>query len=132
MLDGNKKMWYSGYRIKKEVIKMAIERIYDETTTEYFRMLLFKEVANAILYGTHKYLSIADMYFDYGQDWKYTGLLMNNFETGRDYQAFCPRDYKLIITCDSVEKIKEMATYYATKQSNFEWDYRDSLFEKFE
>lgn len=111
---------------------MAIERIYAKTTKEYYRMLLFKEVANVILYDKHKYLSIADMYFDYGQDWKYTGLLMNSFETGRDYQAFCPRDYKLIITCDSVEKIIEMATYYATKQSNNEWNHHNSLYKEFE
>ena len=33
-------------------------------------------------------------------------------EVTRTWQAFCPRDWELIATCDSIQKLTDMAWYY--------------------
>ena len=58
------------------------------------------------------FVEIRDMYFDYGQDWMYTGFLTTNLEDSNSWQSFCPRDWELIVNTDSVEKLTAMAEYY--------------------
>ena len=115
---------------------MAIERVYNENEVEYLRLKMFADVSNLIFkadFECKKNLAIKTTYYDCGQDWLYSALIMYDFKDGiTSYQAFCPRDYKLIVTCDSTAKIKEMAEYYANMQIKNEWNYKNSLYEKFE
>lgn len=74
---------------------------------------------------------IKDMYFDYGQDWKYTGFLTTDLDdaTERSWQSFCPRDWELIVTTNDINKLIDMAWYYM--EHLIEEDF-DNLYEKFE
>lgn len=74
---------------------------------------------------------IKEMYFDYGQDWKYTGFLTTDLDdaTERSWQSFCPRDWELIVTTNDINKLIDMAWYYM--EHLIEGDF-DNLYEKFE
>lgn len=107
-------------------------KIYGNDTVEYQRLKLFRDNANRLLYNASKAISIKEMYFDMGQDWMYTGLIFEDFKGNSSYQAFCPRDYKLIVSCDSISKIMQMATYYAEENIKGNWNYKNNLYSKFE
>ena len=59
---------------------------------------------------------IETTFFDFGQDWKWTTIVVEDeedeSEVTRTWQAFCPRDWELIATCDSIQKLTDMAWYY--------------------
>lgn len=76
-------------------------------------------------------VKIKEMYFDYGQDWKYTGFLITDLDepTDRSWQSFCPRDWELIVTTADISKLVDMAWYYM--EHLIEGDF-DNLYEKFE
>lgn len=63
---------------------------------------------------------IENTYFDFGQDWKWTTIIVEDEEEEsellRSYQALCPRDWELIVTCDSISKLTDMA-----------WDFMDCI-----
>ena len=118
---------------EREVHKMAnLIKIYGNDTVEYQRLKLFRDNANRLLYNASKAISIKEMYFDMGQDWMYTGLIFEDFKGNSSYQAFCPRDYELIVSCDSISKIMQMATYYAEENIKGNWNYKNNLYSKFE
>jgi hypothetical protein len=62
-------------------------------------------------------VTIENVYFDAGQDWMWTTIIVNDEDDwGRSWQAFCPRDWELIVTCDSISKLTDMA-----------WDFMDNI-----
>jgi hypothetical protein len=69
------------------------------------------------------------MYFDFGQDWKYTGFLTTR-EDGAEWQSLCPRDWELVVTETDINKIIAMAWFY---MDNLQKPYseRKSLYERF-
>ena len=82
---------------------------------------------------THRYeVSIEEMYFDYGQDWKYTGFLTKDLDADwvSEWQSLCPRDWELVVTETDINKIIAMAWFY---MDNVRKPYgeRKSLYEKF-
>ena len=54
-------------------------------------------------------VEMTSCYFDFGQDWKWTTIVVTNEETGSHWQALSPRDWELIVTCDSIDKLVKMA-----------------------
>lgn len=80
-------------------------------------------------------VSIKTMYFDAGQDWKYTGFLTVDTDRADDmlgsWQSLCPRDWELVVECMDINKIVAMAWFY---MDNLNKDSRADirLYEKFE
>lgn len=115
-------------------------RVYNENEIEYLRLKMFTEICNDLLIekgNIDDFISVQETYFDYGQNWKYTALIMHKLVNGMGmtmttYQLFCPRDWELIINTDSIEKIKAMAEYYISLYVSKEWDYKHSLYSEFE
>ena len=80
---------------------------------------------------------IQDMYLDYGANMMWTAPLTidNDREENdvcREWQSFCPRDWELIVNCDSIQQLHDMAYYYTEKLNGGEWSWRQSLYEIFE
>lgn len=89
---------------------MSLIRVYEKGSIERGILEYFASVFNAEMevYGDINYhMSVEDIYFDISQDWKYTGLLTN------DWQALTPRDYENIITSDSFSEVWTLAIDYA-------------------
>ena len=103
-------------------------KTYSIGTVERTRLEVFCMFVNDMAYDFR--LITENIYFDYGQNWMYTGIIYKDSKT--EYQAFCPRDWELILNTDSIEKLNEMATYYAEMQIKGEWNYKKSLYEIFE
>jgi hypothetical protein len=103
---------------------MSKIKTYTVNDLELHTLELFARLVNTALsqLNDDRYsMRVKDMYFDFGQDWKYTGLLTTDekSEWGNDgWQSFCPRDYELILDTDSIEKLSQMAVYYATELVN--------------
>lgn len=106
-------------------------KCYNEDSVEFLRLKIFRDVANKILLQNNHGMQIKDIYFDFGQDWWYTALITKELSSGVSCQSFCPRDYELIVSCDSISKLMQMATYYAENIVKGLWDYKMSLYEKF-
>lgn len=106
-------------------------KCYNEDSVEFLKLKIFRDVANKILLQNNYGMHIKDIYFDYGQDWWYTALITKNLSTESSWQSFCPRDYELIVSCDSISKLMQMATYYSENIIKGNWDYKMSLYEKF-
>ena len=89
---------------------------FKQTDVEYSRLKAFQQFAFMYQLETLKAydfnLGIKDMYFDYGQDWWYTGLITVDEEKEQSWQSLCPRDHELVTNCDSVAQLKAMAEYY--------------------
>lgn len=75
-------------------------------------------------------VSIKTMYFDFGQDWKYTGFLTTR-EDGSEWQSFCPRDWELIVECMDINKLVAMAWYYMDNLNKKDSRADIRLYEKF-
>lgn len=77
---------------------------------------------------------IKRMYFDYGQNWEYTGFVTIDTEdengTTGSWQSLCPRDWELVVECMDINKIIAMAWFY---MDNLQKPYneRKSLYERF-
>ena len=103
-------------------------KVYNYGTIERMRLEVFCSFVNSMANDFR--LIVEDIYFDYGQGWMYSGIIYR--DRNDSYQAFCPRDWELILNTDSVEKLYEMATYYADLMLKGEWNYKKSLYEVFE
>ena len=77
---------------------------------------------------------IKQMYFDYGQNWQYTGFCTVDTEetngTLSSWQSLCPRDWELVVECMDINKLIAMAWFY---MDNLQKPYseRKSLYERF-
>ena len=95
---------------------MSNLKVFKQTDVQYSRLKAFQQFAFMYQLETYKAydfrIGIQDMYFDYGQNWMYTGLVTIDEEEGRDWQSLCPRDHELVTNCDSVTQLKAMAEYY--------------------
>ena len=60
-------------------------------------------------------VTIKNMYFDFGQDWKYTGLLTQDTEEDNEWQSLNPKEWKDVVNCDSISEIVDMAWTYMDK-----------------
>ncbi len=109
-------------------------KVFKMTDVEYSRLKAFSEFAFNYQLESRKasdfFIGVGEMYFDFGQNWKYTGLITKNEETEQDWQTLCPRDHELVTNCDSVAKLKEMAEYYIDHLDKGEICV--NLYEKFE
>lgn len=87
-------------------------RVYEKNERQYKVLKMFAEMVNDNLTDGH--LTVENIYFDMGQNWKYTALITNK-EDGLfgSWQSFCPRDYELILYTDSIAILEKMAKYYA-------------------
>ena len=103
-------------------------KTYTMGTVERTRLEVFCLFVNKMVNDFR--LTTQDVYFDYGQNWMYTSIIYKSASS--EYQAFCPRDWELILETDSILKLYEMATYYAEMQVKGEWNYKKSLYEIFE
>jgi hypothetical protein len=80
---------------------------------------------------------IEEMYFDIGQDWKYTGFLTVDTDKADDdmlgsWQSFCPRDWELIVECMDINKLIAMAWYYMDNLNSKDSRADIRLYTKFE
>ena len=76
-------------------------------------------------------VAIENTYFDFGQDWMWTTIIVKDEKNQRrSWQALSPRDWELIVTCDSISKLTEMALYFMDNIANDNICVR--LYEKFE
>jgi hypothetical protein len=79
-------------------------------------------------------VSIKRMYFDYGQNWEYTGFVTRDTDTDDgtlgSWQSLCPRDWELVVTETNIDRIIAMAWFY---MDNLQKPYseRKSLYERF-
>ena len=83
---------------------MSNPRIIPQCTKSYDML----EAAAKILEATSKnytMYSVKDVYFDYGQDWRWTTIIA---DTGsHTYQAINPRDWERIISAETVKDLCE-------------------------
>ena len=103
-------------------------KTYEMGTVERTRLEVFCMFVNSAVSNFR--LIVEDIYFDCGQNWLYSGIIY--IDAHSEYQEFCPRDWELILNTDSIEKLNEMATYYAEMHIKGEWNYKKSLYEIFE
>lgn len=75
-------------------------------------------------------VAMSDTYFDFGQKWMWTTIVITDEVEDSHWQGLSPRDWKLIITCDSVSKITDMAWYFMDNIANN--NICVNLYEKFE
>lgn len=96
---------------------MSMIREYNVDTVEYQKLRLFAEICNReFLEARSKfYVSVESTYFDYGQNWKYTALITEDFMRDSTWQSICPRDYEKILSSDSFSEIEVWAIYYANE-----------------
>ena len=114
---------------------MSNLRVFKKGEIELTRLTIFAELCNSSEHNDGRFdISVCEMYFDYGQNWKYVGLLTTDLNDGirgiRDWQSFCPRTHDLICNCDSISKLKEMADYYV--KSLYESSTGSQLYDVFE
>ena len=96
---------------------MGTIRTYKATEIEAIRLNLFANICNELFVekGMYMVIEVADIYFDYGQNWMYTSPVTYDYREGHlktSWQTFCPRDYEIIIACDSVADMQRYADYY--------------------
>lgn len=106
-------------------------------TIEHFNnimaMKVFVETCNEWCFENKNFryeVAIKDMYFDYGQNWMYTGFLTTDTEENDSWQSLCPRDWELVVTTNDIDKLIDMAWYYMDKVASGKICV--SLYEKFE
>lgn len=115
-------------------------RIYNKNEIEMFRLQTFAKMVNDLMEVKGNYddfVKVRTVYYDLGQNWQYSALIMHEVveafgKTVSEYQLFCPRDYELIISTDSIKKLWRMADYYVNLKETKQWSYRNSLYSKFE
>lgn len=93
-------------------------RTYRATEIEAIRLNAFADVCNRLFAENDMDMTIVvkDIYFDYGQDWMYTApITVDNRETSYSWQTLCPRDYEIIIGCDSISDMCRYADYYVNE-----------------
>lgn len=91
-------------------------KTYTTNDLELHKIELFARLVNSALSEVNddRYcMEVKDMYFDFGQNWMYTGFVTCDEKNFTSWQSFCPRDYELILDTDSIEKLSNMAVYYA-------------------
>ena len=95
-------------------------RTYKSNEIESVRLHLFANACNTLYIerGMLEEIRIKDIYFDHGQNWMYTAPVTYEFAKGDSWQSVCPRDYEIIINCDSVADILRYADYYVTSRMN--------------
>lgn len=76
-------------------------------------------------------LTIENTYFDFGQDWKWTTIIVTDEDRDSSWQAFCPRDWETIVECSDINKIIAMAWFF---MDNLQKPYgeRKNIYERFE
>lgn len=90
---------------------MSVIDVYENGSVEKGILDYFASVFNAEMQHTEYYMTVKNIYFDYGQNWVYTTPITNK---GTDsWQSFCPRDYKNIINNDSFSDVRRLAINYA-------------------
>ena len=93
-------------------------RTYKATEIEAIRLNTFADMCNALFAekDMDMKIEVKDIYFDFGQDWWYTALVtIDKRETSfmkDSWQTFCPRDYEIVIGCDSLLDMQRYAEYY--------------------
>lgn len=112
-------------------------KTYTTNDLELHKIELFARLVNSALSEVNDdryYMEVKDIYFDFGQDWMYTGFVTYDEKeqngTLASWQSFCPRDYELILDTDSIEKLSYMAVYYAIELHNGSKDI--NLYPRFE
>lgn len=75
-------------------------------------------------------IGIKNIYFDYGQNWKYTAFITYDEDTEDEWQSLCPRDWELVVTETDINKIVAMAWFYMDNLQK-PWSERKNLYEKF-
>ena len=101
---------------------MASIRVYKTTEIEFIRLRTFATACNAT-YAAHdmnERIQVEDVYFDYGQNWKYTTLITHNYDESDSWQSLCPRDYETILECDHIATLLRYADYYVEARRNGE------------
>lgn len=104
-----------------------------ENFNNLMAMRIFVEACEQWKYENKNYryeVEVKDMYFDFGQDWKYTGFLTIDTDRDSEWQSLCPRDWELVVTETDINKIIAMAWFY---MDNLQKPYTErlSLYEKF-
>lgn len=88
-----------------------IIREYGIREKEYKKLKLVAEFLNDIALERKigRFYEVKDTYFDYGQNWKWTTIIKEDFKTDRTCQILSPKELKEIITTDSIERLYEIA-----------------------
>jgi hypothetical protein len=72
-------------------------KLYDVDTQESLKLQTVSNLLN-LFDKTDNFYYIDDIYFDHGQDWKWTTIVVaKNGNFSDSYQLLCPRDHELII-----------------------------------
>ena len=79
-------------------------------------------------------VTIKTIYFDIGQNWKYTAFITEDEEEESEilssWQSLIPRDWSLVVECMDIPKIIDMAWYYMDNLASGKKEIK--LYEKFE
>ena len=97
---------------------MSNIRIYEKNEVEYARLKAFADACNASFGSSLYEVTLKNIYFDYGQEWFYTSPVTVDLDEEDEWQSLCPRDYEIIINCDSFTDIQRYADYYANAVMN--------------
>ncbi len=95
-------------------------------------MRIFKEACDEYMAENKNFrfeITIENIYFDFGQDWKYTSFITYDSDKNMSWQSFCPRDWELIVSCMDIAKLIDMAWYYMDHVTK--GDFKE-LYKKFE
>lgn len=95
---------------------MSMITVYELGTLQHERLTAFMHFANKHLQFAK--IKLENIYFDMGQDWKYTALVTYRTDNMSSWQSLCPRDYEKVVMCDSFEQIQAWACKYADEINN--------------
>ena len=76
-------------------------KIFKPGSAEYRKLKLAAEIMTLDTGVPHH---VAETYFDFGQNWKWTTVLRSNNEWGY-VQALCPRQQEMIVFADNSDEL---------------------------
>ena len=80
----------------------AFIKVFKPDSFEHKRLEIAAAIMNIKSPNHYKY-RVAETYFDYGQDWKWTTILCDNYGHWGEFQALSPRQQEEIILAENVE-----------------------------
>lgn len=86
---------------------MTQPKVIQRNDPEYKNLEFAAAAANLLSPKGYTY-RVGDTYFDYGQNWKWTTLLVDDGGNWGGYQALNPREFEAIVEAETPEQILEI------------------------
>ena len=86
---------------RKEYITVDAIKVFGEQSKQHMRLTAAATLMNAEMEpNDHGQFEVKDIYFDYGQGWKWTTIVFNGGDQWSSYQALNPKQQGMIVYGD--------------------------------